>query len=482
MIQALRFHGFRLQYRFAEALACRARSEATDDWSLWICYRLGLYQTVADSSVPPRGWQAKLALAASLAAVGESERAAEQFEALLAMKLSARRRAVVAKGLAPFAPDLALRIAEHPGVPTCLQAGLMLRMEQTAAAAELIGSSANVPARQPHPEMELLRGNLGDGDIPQRLAHLNAFLGHFQLPPVMLENPSLPPGPLNFRPAGNLATAGGPLVSILMTTFRSARRVGASVRSLLAQTYRDLEVVVVDDASDDETWSVLQGIAAEDARVRCFRLPCNAGTYVAKSFGFSQARGEFVTCHDSDDWAHPLRIELQMQPLRRNPHLVCTTSEWVRMQDDGFCYARQVHPLQRLNPASPLFRRERVRDRAGLWDPVRTGADSEFLSRIRLVFGRLAVKRVGLPLTFGSHRADSLMTAAATGHSPYRVSPDRLAYWEAWTRWHMDELRAGRRPQLPLDPRSPRCFPAPKALLVPAHDVVMCSGSQLFRA
>lgn len=475
MSQQLRFHWYRLQYRFAEALACRERSEATDDGTLWTCYRLGLYQTVAESGVQPKGWPAMLALAASLAAVGETERAAEQVRRLLAGGLSASGMTAVAKGMAPFAPDLALTVAKHPGVPVCLRAGLLLRTGQTREAADLIHGAKR---QDSHPELELLRGNLTEAGNRQRIAHLNAFLAHFPLKPLELEDPSLPPGPLNLRSAADLPASGGPLVSVLMTTFRSASRLEASVRSLLAQTYRDLEVIVVDDSSDDETWSVIQAIAAEDARVRCFRLPCNAGTYVAKTFGFSRARGEFVTCHDSDDWAHPLRIEFQIRPFQRNRHLVCTTSEWVRLQDDGICYARQVHPLQRLNPASPFFRRERVRDRAGLWDPVRTGADSEFLSRLKLVFGRFAVKRIALPLTFGSHRPDSLMTAAATGHTKGRVSPDRLAYWEAWTRWQVDELRQGRRPQLPSDPRSARRFPAPDALLVPIEDVVRCSASQ----
>jgi len=480
MIRHAAFHWFLLQFRFAEALGYKQQVEAMDDTSLWACYRLGLYKTVADSRHEPSAWRARLALAASLAAVGRHQEAAQRVDALVTERTTAGRRVAAAQALAPFAAELASRAADSRGVPICLRAGLLLRTMQHAVAEDLIAKAGNT-ARRPHPaEFELLRGNLLGPQDARRLEHLNAFLKRFSLPPVALADTSLPPGPGNFRPAYPLPSVRGPLVSILMTTFRSATRVAASLRSLLAQTYQDIEVIVVDDASDDSTWEVISAIADRDSRVRCLRLPCNAGTYVAKHAGFLHAKGEFVTCHDSDDWAHPLRIQLQVMPLLRSRNCVCTTSEWVRMQDDGLCYARQVHPLQRLNPASPLFRRELVRDRAGLWDTVRTGADSEFLARIKLVFGRSAVKKLALPLVFGSHRPDSLMNSLDTGHSTRQVSPDRLSYWESWTRWHIHELRHGRRPRLMIQPKGERKYPAPESLWVSAHIVNECLGAGFF--
>jgi hypothetical protein len=180
---------------------------------------------------------------------------------------------------------------------------------------------------------------------------------------------------------------------------------------------------------------------------------------VAKTVGLEHARGDFVTCHDSDDWSHPQKLALQMRPLLMNRQVVATTSHWVRLADDGTCYARPVYPLMRLNGASPLFRRREVEDNAGLWDAVRTGADSEFHARLQLVFGRDAVRRLARPLTFGAHRANSLMTAPDTGHTAHGMSPMRLAYWEAWTRWHVAELRAGRKPRMPaLLAQRPRPF------------------------
>lgn len=85
----------------------------------------------------------------------------------------------------------------------------------------------------------------------------------------------------------------------------------------------------------------------------------------------------------------------------------------------------------------------------GLWDSSRTGADSEFLARLKAVFGRRRVRMVAAPLTFGAHRRDSLMTARSTGMDTGAMHPDRLAYWQAWSGWHIAALASGTAPQMP---------------------------------
>jgi len=66
----------------------------------------------------------------------------------------------------------------------------------------------------------------------------------------------------------------------------------------------------------------------------------------------------------------------------------------------------------RINSASPLCRKWRVLEHARVWDWVRAGADSEFLARLVLVFGHRGMRRIKKPLTFGSHRPDSLINDA----------------------------------------------------------------------
>gem|GEM_PF-2965132 len=338
------------------------------------------------------------------------------------------------------------------------------------------------PKAQQHPELSLLAAQLWPGTPAEQLACFNGCLVAYGLPGVNLRDGQAPFSALNVQATRPLHPINsGPLVSVLMTSFNSADRVGAAVESLLAQTWQAIEIIVVDDASTDGTSARLAALAAHDARVRPVFLEQNVGTYAAKHVALQLAQGEFITCHDADDWSHPKKIELQLRPLLQNPGLVCTVSCWVRVTDDGRFYARQVFPLMRLNPSSPLFRRKQILERAGAWDVVRTGADSEFLERIKAVFGPKAVLRIGQPLALGSHRTGSLMTAEDTGYSAEGRSTSRQAYWDAWNQWHAAAKARGSTPWLPPNPVlavTHRAFPAPADLQIPPAAVAECMSVQ----
>lgn len=478
MIRKTLFSWFFSKNRFTEALAWSKKGVVPCSSSeLYACYRLGLYETVANSRRDDDRWLGGFAVAVSLAACGRDTEAAEVARGLLARHRLGANQIVLADALAPFAPELALELIEGVEAPVGLRAALLLRVGRSAQAAGILREAVQAGKANQQPELNLLMSNAEPGSHLQQLARMNAFLAAYSLTPLTLRDASLPPGQMNMRSDEPHSFIRGPLVSVLMTAFQSGKRIEFAIASLLAQTYRDIEVVVVDDASSDDTEDVVRALAARDPRVIYVRLPCNVGTFVAKSIGLRRSSGEFVTCHDSDDWSHPMRIERQIHPLLENAQLVFTTSQWVRIQDDGAYYARPVHPLMRMNPASPMFRKNKVLAQAGGWDAVRTGADSEFLARLKLVFGRRAMHRVVQPLTFGAHRPDSLMTATDTGYSATGMSPTRLAYWEGWGHHHINELRAGRKPYLSADLLADRQFAAPDAIVVPRRDIEMCLAS-----
>jgi hypothetical protein len=342
---------------------------------------------------------------------------------------------------------------------------------RTAEAADVLKEAFGREEHRRSSELLLYRSNALPGTPAQQLEDLNGFLASHGLSALELKDPAQPPSPVNVSSSEPAGSVEGPTVTILMTTYHTGKRADVAIESLLRQSYKNIELIVVDDASKDDTPEIVQAWAERDRRVKLIRLECNSGTYVAKNIGLQAATGEFVTCHDSDDWSHPLKIERQVRPLLENPRLVATTSHWVRMQDDGRYYARPVYPMMRLNPSSPLFRKDEVLKHAGIWDCVRTGADSEFLARLKVVFGKKAVKRVVEPLALGSHRPDSLMTASSTGYSETGVSPQRLSYWEAWGAWHIRELRAGRTPFVPTDLLAARRFSAPEPITVPTENI-----------
>lgn len=468
------FYYFLTIHKFSEALAQRVDSEIIDHHDIWALYRLSCFEVIANSTYTSSHWHVLFAKTVSLAACGREVEAKKFLYEFKLNKVFKRKKKSLAVALAPFNAQLALDVLQSPGLHPQFYAALLLRVGRIEDAAKVIASISIGKSKIAESELCLLKSNASALLPLQQLECMNRFLAAYSLPPLLLINEALPPSVTNIKSAAKLPAVNGPLVSVLMTAYNSANFIVSTIESILAQTYHNIEVIVVDDASDDNTVEVVMQLAQKDSRIMCFSLPCNAGTFVAKTVALKYAKGEFVTCHDSDDWSHPLRIQRQIEPLLKNKRLVATTSLWVRVEEDGTYYARHVYPLMRLNPASPLFRREEVLKHAGGWDLVKTGADSEFIARLKLVFGRGAIKLIVEPLAFGAHRPGSLMTASDTGYTPEGGTNNRLAYWDAWMHWHINTLRKGCLPKLSSDLTANRAFPVPQSLTIPKDRIEMC--------
>lgn len=239
-------------------------------------------------------------------------------------------------------------------------------------------------------------------------------------------------------------------VSIIVTCYNAQDSIVACLQSLLQQSWQNIEIIVVDDASTDHSFDLIDLLAQRDSRVKLIQLTYNVGTYAAKTIGAQYTTGKFLTCQDADDWAHPQKIERQVLPLLNDNAIAVTTSFWLKIDEVGQYYARHYYPFLRQNPASPMFRKKQVTDDIGLWHIVRTGADSEFFERLKLYYGKAAVKVIEQPLTFASHRQDSLMTSAVYGAYEHTSTIDRLNYWESWRLWHIELLARKSTPIMPL--------------------------------
>lgn len=450
------------QGRAAEALALMA-SRCPDALSILLMHRLGMHASVLSTARAIGADGRGLSVVSALAATGQPDAADAVARASLApLSRRAEVRKAYAHALAATRPQAALAVLGGVDAPG-LRAALLIAGGLADEAVHRVAGS--VGRAEVEPDMLLLAHNLDGSEDGCRwdLGHLNEYLSRFELDALQLADPTQPLSLGNLASAVKPCSVRGPLASVVMTACDVADRIGYALCSLWRQSYADLEVIVVDDASCDGTPDLVEAMAREDGRLRLVRLGGNVGTYVAKSVGLRLARGEFVTCQDADDWAHPRKIERQIRPLLDNRGIVATSSRWVRMRDDGDFCSRHVYPLTRWNPSSLMFRRSEVLARAGWHDGVRTGADSEFAARLRLVFGRSACADLRLPLTLGAHRAGSLMTDSRTGIGASGFSPERLVYWESWNRWHVETLAAGRLPYLPLLPDE-RLFAAPASI------------------
>ncbi|MCX6580690.1 MAG: glycosyltransferase family 2 protein [Candidatus Aminicenantes bacterium] len=105
------------------------------------------------------------------------------------------------------------------------------------------------------------------------------------------------------------------LVSIVIPIFNRESLIEQTIENLLLQTYPHFEIIVVDDASTDNSYRILQALAEKDRRIRCFQSRINGGAQVARNRGIKEARGEWIAFQDSDDLWVPGKLERQMAEL-----------------------------------------------------------------------------------------------------------------------------------------------------------------------
>lgn len=108
------------------------------------------------------------------------------------------------------------------------------------------------------------------------------------------------------------------LVSVVMPAYNCESVLAESVASVLAQTFRNWELVIVDDASTDKSFSVAQAIASRDDRIRVIRLSTNGGVANARNQGMNAARGQYLAFLDSDDLWLPEKLRAQLEFMQRH--------------------------------------------------------------------------------------------------------------------------------------------------------------------
>jgi glycosyltransferase involved in cell wall biosynthesis len=122
----------------------------------------------------------------------------------------------------------------------------------------------------------------------------------------------------------------GGLASVVIPAYNEERYLGDAVRSVLDQTYRPIEVIVVDDGSTDGTAGVAEGIA----EVRLLRQP-NRGLGAARNAGAAAAGGEYIAFHDADDLMTPDKLAKQIGHLERHPACGCVLARQRLLLEEG---------------------------------------------------------------------------------------------------------------------------------------------------
>lgn len=308
---------------------------------------------------------------------------------------------------------------------------------------------------------------------------VSSYLRHFGMDPI-----SAPDNALSlFEALEPVSTPDpvhdGPRISVIMPVRNAALSLEKAVRSILAQSWQNLELIAVDDNSEDDSWRILQALTEEDPRLKLHHLPVNAGPYVARNIALGVVTGDWITCHDADDWAHPQRLAKHMAAVQAEHTSPCVSLTYMaRMRLNGFfdtiVNANPFSPdgVTRLSSVSALYRADFLKEKLGYWDTVRVGADSEMIARAERVSGSEA-------LTFPQIGMLCLSTEQGlTRHPVLGVRPKghlseiRAAYKDCWSAAH--SRRTPEKLYLPFPQHTRRYqgdfgFEIPYEIVVKAH-------------
>ncbi len=137
-------------------------------------------------------------------------------------------------------------------------------------------------------------------------------------------------------------------VSVIIPTFNRAEKICRAVSSVINQTFRDIEIIVIDDASTDNTIERLNDFGS---RIKVIRHDKNMGVSASRNTGLSSAIGEYIALLDSDDYWLPEKLDVQVAFFKANPDaVICQARElWVR-------HGKRVNPGKKhLKPSGDIF-------------------------------------------------------------------------------------------------------------------------------
>ncbi len=239
----------------------------------------------------------------------------------------------------------------------------------------------------------------------------------------------------------------GPLVSVIMSAHNSEKTIEYAVKSILAQTYKNLELLVCDDSSEDSTIEILREIAINDKRLKFYKSNGRQGTYNIRNDMISQCSGDYITFQDSDDYAIPCRIQEQIQNILEK-NILISFSNWVRVKEDGKFVIFHDGYINRFCVVSAMAHRT-VFERLPKFRSSYVGADTEFYENVKNMLGIEEIHIDERPMILGLWSESSLtkqvdLTAEHNGY----VASKRRKYAEIASRQRIQGVQIVTNPMI----------------------------------
>ena len=115
------------------------------------------------------------------------------------------------------------------------------------------------------------------------------------------------------------------LISVIMSVYNDEKNIDKSIESIMSQTYKNLELHILDDGSNDKTWKIINKYKTEYQNIFIYRNKNNLGLTKSLNYLVNQTNGEIIARQDSDDLSHPERIEKQLNIMTKYNLDFCTT-------------------------------------------------------------------------------------------------------------------------------------------------------------
>lgn len=138
-----------------------------------------------------------------------------------------------------------------------------------------------------------------------------------------------------------------PFISIVLPSYNSAATVRQTIESVLAQTYDNFELLIVDDCSSDDTHKIAYEYQRSDKRIKVFKNEKNCGVAYSRNFGVLQAVSEWIAFIDSDDLWRADKLEKQLAVIKKKPEIefVFTGADFFKSDGDVCNYTMSVPPF-----------------------------------------------------------------------------------------------------------------------------------------
>lgn len=235
------------------------------------------------------------------------------------------------------------------------------------------------------------------------------------------------------------------MISIIIPTFNSGEKLPACMKTIMDQTYKDVEVLVIDDGSTDETQTIMKTLKVP-FDLRYIRVTDNIGAYMCRNIGLMNARGTYVTFLNTDEEWRPTKLADQIEAIGGD--VIGVTVMYIRLHEDDGTPMGTFMPRE--NYLGALLNRRRILADIGYFQGVRYGADCEYIWRIRAKYGNEAVQCLHLKApqercmedVYVFCKSKRMLSSEPWGMNHYaydtrdRLSQKRREYQEQFTAWH----------------------------------------------